>query len=322
MRLTPMVWNALYLLALPILTAMLDLGVTGATLAVLLGLAVFWWQRMAPMLAPPVGPEIQLDTISASHYVEKVRWCLDRLGVAYQEVPNAGALGVFAVGRTVPRLRVRTGAVVSSIGNSADILRYLWGRYGSVEPGAAFLEPGPEALALERQLDRYGVDLQRWVYHQILPDRSLTLHLWGADDPDLPGWQRAAVRLVFPLLKMLIRRSFRLSPRAHQKVLANIEACLTSMEERLSDGRQTLLGGKDSSFVDITLAALSGLWLMPSQYGGGRAEGVRAGIDTLPADMVADGRRWKGQFPRVAAHIERMYREERGVSAAHLSPAG
>jgi len=322
MRLTPMVWSALYLLALPILTAMFDLGVIGATLAVLLSLGAFWWLRMALVLGPPTGPEIQLDTISASHFVEKARWCLDRLGVAYQEVPNAGALGVFSAGRTVPRLRVRTGLVVSSIGNSADILRYLWGRYGSIEPRAAFLEPSAEALALEGELDRYGVDLQRWVYYQILPDRPLTLHLWGADDPSLPAWQRAVARLVFPLLKALISRAFRLSPRAHKKVLVNINACLTKMEERLGDGRRTLLGGDETSFVDITLAALSGLWLMPPQYGGGRAEGVRVGADALPADMIADGRRWKGQFPLVAAHIERLYREERGVSAAGIIPAG
>ena len=37
---------------------------------------------------------LRLHTITFSHYVEKVRWCMDRLGIPYEEVPNAGILGV------------------------------------------------------------------------------------------------------------------------------------------------------------------------------------------------------------------------------------
>ena len=56
---------------------------------------------------------------------------MDRLGVDYTERQNTGVLGVFFVGRTVPKLYVRTGMVTSTIGNSSDILRYLWGRYAT-----------------------------------------------------------------------------------------------------------------------------------------------------------------------------------------------
>ncbi len=281
MRLTPMVWSALYLLALPILTAMFDLGVIGATLAVFLGLAVFWWYgwrlcwhrrqdpryssirfRPATMWRRPAGVSI-VSAWPIRKCPTQARWVCSR-----RVAPCRGCAS--APGRWSPRsATLRISCAICGVATAAS------------SPGLPFSNRVRRHWRSKRELDRYGVDLQRWVYYQILPDRSLTLHLWGADDPDLPAWQRAAVRLVFPLLKMLISRSFRLSPRAHQKVLANIEACLTSMEERLSDGRQTLLGGNDSSFVDITLAALSGLWLMPSQYGGGRAEGVRAGIDDV-----------------------------------------
>ena len=78
---------------------------------------IFGGKTMKPLLRPPSGPEFRLDTISASHYVEKVRWCMDRLGLDYEEVPDVGALGVFTAGRTVPRLRIRTGSVISSIGS-------------------------------------------------------------------------------------------------------------------------------------------------------------------------------------------------------------
>jgi len=316
MRFTPATWIMLYLLALPVICALLGLHAVTALAGVLLGVLVLWAMRIRALLSPGAGPEMCLDTISASHFVEKVRWCMDRLGVPYVEVPAAGVIGVFTVGRTVPRLRVRTGSVVSSIGNSADILRYLWGRFGSIDARAAFLEPGAEALELEARLDAYGVLLQRWVYQNIINDRELTLQAWGANDPQLPRWQRLAVRIGFPFLRVMIRRAFRLSDRAHQQVLVRISEVLQSMEDRLADGRQTLLGGDQISFVDITLAGLSGLWIQTPEYGGGRAGGVRLLPASLPAAMRAERQQWLERFPHVVALVERLYRDERRPAPA------
>ena len=78
-------------------------------------------------VAPEKVPALVLDSISVSHFVEKVRWNLDRAGIDYVENASGGTLGAFFAGRTVPRLRIRTGAVRSQIGNSPEILRYLWG---------------------------------------------------------------------------------------------------------------------------------------------------------------------------------------------------
>lgn len=51
---------------------------------------------------------------------------MDRLGVEYSERQMVGVLGVFFTGRSVPQLKIRTGLVRSTIGNSPEILRYLW----------------------------------------------------------------------------------------------------------------------------------------------------------------------------------------------------
>jgi len=304
--------HALFVLLLPVVVAAFGLGFFSAVLLVLLGLLWRWSLTLSGLMAPPSGPDLRLETISASHFVEKARWCLDRLGVPYVEDHNAGTLGVFFLGRTVPRLHVRTGAVMSSIGNSSDILRYLWGRYGT-EYGerAAFLEPTAEALDLERRFDAYGVDLQRWIYYHILPDKPFTLHAWGADDPTLPAWQRGAVKLLYPVLRALMTKAFRLSPAARRKAVESVDELLGSVNDRLADGRKTLLGGDAPSFVDITFAALSGIWVYPEGYGRGRADAVRPTPEALPPEMAADIGAWREKYPRVAEFVERLYREER-----------
>jgi hypothetical protein len=165
--------HSLFLILLPIVVAVFGIGVAGAIGLVALALLWRWAISLSVFVAPPRLPEIELETISASHFVEKVRWCLDRLGVDYRERPAGGALGAFFLGRTVPVLKFRSGAVRSSIGNSPEILRYLWGRYAA-EYGerAEFLRPTAKRLEFEAQVDRCGVDLQVWVYFHILNDRE------------------------------------------------------------------------------------------------------------------------------------------------------
>ena len=107
---------------------MAAIGVRPAiAVAAVLGVLVWWWGVVLRGLwRRSTDSDLVLETIPASHFVEKVRWAMDRLGLEYREHMDVGTLGVFFTGRTVPRLRVRTGAVTSTIGNSSDILRYLW----------------------------------------------------------------------------------------------------------------------------------------------------------------------------------------------------
>ena len=67
---------------------------------------------------------IILESLTVSHYVEKIRWCLDYLNISYIEEEDSGILGLFILGRTVPVLKIPGNAV--SIGNSPDILRSIW----------------------------------------------------------------------------------------------------------------------------------------------------------------------------------------------------
>ena len=298
------------LIALPLAVAVFDLSFWPTLLLVIALLTWMWLNQLGGLLRRGGGPALVLDTISMSHFAEKARWSMDRLGVDYRENKSNGLLGVILTGRTVPRLRLRTGAVESSIGHSPEILRFLWGEYGARLEAASFLEPSEEALELEAKIDRYGVDLQVWVYYHLLPHKETTLHIWGAEDSGIPQWQRAVARPLYPLLAKFLRRTFGIDRAHYNKAVEHVDAMLAAAEERLEGGQQYLLGDT-INYVDITFAAISGLWLQPDNYGGGQADHCRVAIDELPEGMQADRDRWREKFPAATAFIERLYAEER-----------
>ena len=73
-----------------------------------------------------------------THTWLKVRWAMDYMNIPYEEEENSGILGIMALGRSVPQLKVNNmsdyfRAIFQipqadlTITNSADILRYLYG---------------------------------------------------------------------------------------------------------------------------------------------------------------------------------------------------
>ena len=296
------------LIGLPLLAVGLDWPLWLTILALLGLLALGWLGTLARLSERPPEPELCLESISASHFVEKVRWCMDRLGVAYTEQVWAGTLGAFYKGRSVPTLHVGRAA---TLGNSSDILRYLWGCYGTQSgERAEFLRPTQERLSWEQRLDQYGVDLQRWVYAQILPHKAQCLRAWGVEDPRVPGWQRAAIRLLFPLHRILIRKAFRITPGGVEKSRSRIRALLGDVDTALADG-PTLTGEDQPSFADFTFAALSGLWLQPANYAAGTAHHFSVPVEELPEGWRLDREAWTEAYPRASQFIADLYEQER-----------
>lgn len=304
--------HAFFVILLPVIVAWLGISTGGAIALVVAALVWRWAISLSGILAPAKCPELELETIEASHFVEKVRWCMDRLGIQYTERPMAGILGVIFTGRSVPLLRFRTGRVRSQIGNSPEILRYLWGAYAArLGDRAKFLEPTAERLALEKRLDRYGVDLQVWVYYHILDDRNLTQHAWGCNSSAVPAWQRYTVIALYPVLTFFMRKAFVITDAHYAKSVQHIESILAEVEGLLADGRVSILGDDTINYVDITFAALSGLWLQPPEFGRDKADGVRIDRARAPAAMNADVERWVGTYPNASAFINKLYQSDR-----------
>lgn len=277
-----------------------------------LGFLIHWFSIFKGLKRHPSDAPLILESISASHFVEKVRWCLDHLGVPYREKAQAGILGVFFKGQTVPRLLIPTGMVYSQIGNSAEILRYLWGRYcAELGPDAEFLKPTPEALQWEKDFDRYGVHLQVWFYSSVLKQPAFTKRLWGQKDPHIPVWQRLAIPILCPLLSLFLKKAFRISRTSRAQAQTQIEALLAKVDIQLKDGRSFILGGDQPSFVDFSFAALSGIWINPPGYGNGRADAVMPGQDLVPEELKEQMALLKERYARSYNLVQRMYQEHR-----------
>ncbi len=171
---TRLLIHSVFLFLLPLVVAWSGLSVATTALLVVLMLLWRWLVVISGFVIPDKTPQVVLETIAVSHFVEKVRWCMDRLGIDYEERQSGGTLGAFFTGRSVPQLRVRTGMVQSVIGNSPEILRFLWGNYSAAHgERAEFLAPTLERIEFEKRLDRYARFQQVWVYYHILDDRAV-----------------------------------------------------------------------------------------------------------------------------------------------------
>ena len=304
--------HSAFVLSLPVIVALFGLSAAAAIGLVLLALLWRWAISLSTFVAPEQTPAVILDTISASHFVEKVRWNMDAAGIEYAENASAGTLGTYFAGRTVPRLRFRTGHVQSQIGNSAEILRYIWGAYAArLGDRATHLEATEDRLAFEKRVDRYGANLQVWIYYHLLEDRDLTLQVWGVNNPQVPAWQQAANRALFPLLAALIRRSFRITQSSYERACHFIEELLAEVDMKLADGRDSILDGDSRNYTDYAFAAMCGLWLLPENYAAGKAETSRFGRDRMPAPMREDVERWSEDYPRTIKWVEGLYANER-----------
>ena len=108
-----------------------------------------------------------LNTLPISHYVDKVRWCMDKAKIPYEEEKDIGIFWVITTGRLVPTLNIPSKNI--SISNSSDILKYLYAHLKcSDEEGAKFLEPTPKSFELEKKIDLLAGQIRTYMYYHTL----------------------------------------------------------------------------------------------------------------------------------------------------------
>jgi glutathione S-transferase len=249
-------------------------------------------------VSDPGDGQCELITIPISHYCEKARWALDRAGIPYRERAHLQVIHWFHVKRagggwTAPVLVC--GSTV--LRESADIVAFADTRGGL----GLYPDDAPDVWALERDYDeRLGPHGRRWMYQSIRGESGLVGKYGLAG---VPGWERRAVPVAYPMVTRVIDRYLKITPESAAESLDIVRGVFASVEERLADGR-AFLAGDGFTAADLTFAALCAPVLVPPEYGVPLPQ-----PDELPAAMAEVVRELR-EHP-AGKHALEMYRRER-----------
>lgn len=201
-----------------------------------------------------------------SHYCEKARWAIERLGLPYHEERHLQ-------GFHYPRTRWCSGGLHvpvlldhgQAIKDSTVILKYL-DRYGSPETRLYPDTPMERRQVedLEELFDEVlGVESRRWVYFHSLPHAHATLQMAGQG---VPAWEKLLAPLCYPFMRQFIQRRLRINESDVMAGLVRAREVVRTVDTLLADGRKYLVGNKFSA-ADLTLACMMAPFVLPTQYG-------------------------------------------------------
>lgn len=255
----------------------------------------------------PAAKPLRLITISISHYCEKVRWALDKLGILYTEEPHAPLFHRLITrssggNKTVPVLVTQAG----TFSDSTDILQYL----DTLTSSSKLYPAEPE---LRRQVDKLedlfdtqlGPATRRWAYSYLLDDRNLWLRLWRQGAPAI---ERALFPVVFPLVYKLLRQGYDITTTSAATSYEQIQRLFETVSTQLADGRPYLVGNRFSA-ADLTFAALAAPALRPKNYGPKKYRVEMFSLRDLPGKMAAQIKELR-ETP-AGAYALRLFQEER-----------
>ena len=156
--------------------------------------------------------------------------------------------------------------------------------------------------------DTFGVAVRAWAYAYMLPVRKATLEAWI---DRVPGWERLAARIFYPLLAVAVRSNLKLGADSIWQQQKIIESALDQIEARIADGRHFLMGEAFTA-PDLALAALAAPIILPPQYGGPLPR-----LEQLPTGMRAAVEGWRAR--PAGQYILKLYRENRPQRASRVA---
>lgn len=248
-------------------------------------------------------PSCTLITIPISHYCEKARWALDWTGVRYRESAHLQIFHWVAVrraggGKTAPVLVCgdRVLADSAEIVEEANVQASPDRRLFPEEPDAE-----AEVRRLQHDFDtRLGPHGRRWMYNGLRGRRDLAI-AYGCTG--VPGWQRRALPVGYPVAARTIDRVLDISPETAARSETVVRTVFEEVAQRLGDGRPYLCGERFTA-ADLTFAALAAAVLMPPEYGVPLPQ-----PEELPSAMAATVREFRAH--PAGAHALAMFRENR-----------
>jgi glutathione S-transferase len=216
-----------------------------------------------------------------SHYCEKARWGLERLGIDYFEERHLQVFHYprtfwFSGGPNVPVL-VDKGKVVH---DSTAILKHL----DSYADDSQRLYPQDSELRsrvneLEDLFDNVlGVESRRWVYYHFKTRPIQALRTAGQGTPLA---ERLILPAIFPIFNLLINKLINPSERAVEEGLNKVRDIIKTTDSLLAAGHTCLLGDQFTA-ADLSLACMLAPLVLPRDYGIRLPEPDEMPVDARP----------------------------------------
>ncbi len=211
-------------------------------------------------------PSVRLITIPMSHYCEKARWGLERLGIDYYEERH---LQVFHYPRTywvsggpnVPVL-IDKGTVVQ---DSTAILKYL-DRY-AVNGQRLYPHDSEHRAQVESLEDLFddvvGVESRRWVYYHF---RRKFIQAIRTAGQGVPWSEKLLMPALYPVFVLLINKLLKPTSNNVEDGLNKVRDIVKTTDALLVKNNTHLL---DDSFsaADLSLACMLAPLVLPGNYG-------------------------------------------------------
>jgi len=227
-----------------------------------------------------------LYLFAISHYCEKARWALDRVGIEYelQHLPPGPHR------RVAKRLGARTGSLPilqygqDLVQGSSAIIDWAEKNRAS---GTPTLEPeanAEEARKIEKRLDDIlGVHVRRYFYSEALLEYPQTVKPMFAIG--LSSGQKLLLELSWGFIRKLMIRGMNLGSMQGIESREILEKEFDWLDGLLADGRQ-YLQGPHFSRVDICAASLLSPLIKPPEHPS--YDRIR-----LPPNMTLDCEGWR-----------------------------
>ncbi len=261
-----------------------------------------------------IEPSFTLTSIRFSHYVEKVRWTLDRIGIAYTErsvlpvvhffitpfvVASSGKRDSQSTRFSTPILSTDDGKAISK---SSTIMRYLSDRF---LPEQDSLYPSQEVIDLDEYYNEtLGSGTRRVIYLYALQKPEIMFKL---AENNAGTMQALVYKALYPFSRRLMTSALEINKQQADQDLKQIFQIFDDVEQQLSDGRPFLFGNKITA-ADISFACLGGILMLPTI-----SEGYAAYLPSL--DEVDP------ELARIANHLRKhkagkwilkLFSEQRG----------
>ena len=224
---------------------------------------------------------VRLISIPMSHYCEKARWGLERLGIDYFEERHLQVFHYprtfwFSRGPNVPVLIDREKVVH----DSTAILKYL---DSYAEDNQRLYPQDGELRGRVNELedlfdDVLGVESRRWVYYHFKTRPIQALRTAGQGTPLA---ERLTLPVIYPIFILLINKLINPSERAVEEGLNRVRDIVKTTDSLLAAGHTYLLGDQFTA-ADLSLACMLAPLVLPRNYGIRLPEPDEMPVDARP----------------------------------------